>query len=284
MLFYCIVSRKIKGKLAPKLFLGYILPFSNTFFIFKGIVMQTYHAYYLLRMATDFALQATVTAQSLRKNISGSTWSRWETLTKCAFLTLPFPRLACSATLLRTSSSSSRQYRSRLRLLRPVLRHRQGRRVKLHVGRWCPTCPSGPPKSYWKTTTRPLRFSGVLETSVTVRDAPVLCMEIAVLLAKDAIAPVPPAEMKQGFYSPYFIVPKKSSGLWPIWIWASWIGPFTSFRSGCWSRSASSVASNPRIGLQWLTWRTRTFMSRFFLNTGHSYGCIWGSDMAVAKQ
>ncbi len=51
---------------------------------------------------------------------------------------------------------------------------------------------------------------------MTVRDAPVLCVEIAVLQAKDVIAPVPPAEMKQGFYSSYFIVPKESGGLWPI--------------------------------------------------------------------
>ncbi len=36
------------------------------------------------------------------------------------------------------------------------------------------------------------------------------------LLAKDAIEPVPPAEMRQGFYSPYFIVPKKGGGLRPI--------------------------------------------------------------------
>ncbi|KAL0152957.1 hypothetical protein M9458_051735 [Cirrhinus mrigala] len=40
--------------------------------------------------------------------------------------------------------------------------------------------------------------------------------EIVVLLAKDANEPVPPAEMKSGFYSPYFIVPKKSGGLQPI--------------------------------------------------------------------
>ncbi len=33
---------------------------------------------------------------------------------------------------------------------------------------------------------------------------------------KDAIEPVPPAEMRQGFYSPYFIVPKKGGGLRPI--------------------------------------------------------------------
>ncbi len=48
------------------------------------------------------------------------------------------------------------------------------------------------------------------------KDAPVLRAEVAVLLAKDAIEPVPPAEMKSGFYSPYFIVPKKDGGLRPI--------------------------------------------------------------------
>ncbi len=44
---------------------------------------------------------------------------------------------------------------------------------------------------------------------MAVRNAPVLHEEIAVLLAKDAIEPVPPAEMRQGFYITYFIVPKK---------------------------------------------------------------------------
>ncbi len=63
---------------------------------------------------------------------------------------------------------------------------------------------------------RPPKFNGVLETSVAVRNTPVLREEIAVLLAKDAIEPVPPAEMRQGFYSLYFIVPKKGGGLWPI--------------------------------------------------------------------
>ncbi|KAL0160102.1 hypothetical protein M9458_043827, partial [Cirrhinus mrigala] len=37
-----------------------------------------------------------------------------------------------------------------------------------------------------------------------------------VLLLKDAIETVPSAEMKKGFYSPYFIVPKKGGGLRPI--------------------------------------------------------------------
>ncbi|KAI2651906.1 ORF V: Enzymatic polyprotein [Labeo rohita] len=64
---------------------------------------------------------------------------------------------------------------------------------------------------------RPPRYRGVLSTFVhSDTHAAVLRAEVAVLLAKDAIKPVPPAEMKSGFYSPYFIVPKKSGGLRPI--------------------------------------------------------------------
>lgn len=51
---------------------------------------------------------------------------------------------------------------------------------------------------------------------MAARDAPVLCEETAVLLAKDASEPVPPVEMQLWFYSPYFIVPKKGDGLRPI--------------------------------------------------------------------
>ncbi len=42
---------------------------------------------------------------------------------------------------------------------------------------------------------------------------PCLVRGITVLLAKDVMVPVPPADMKAGFFSPYFIVPKKSGGL-----------------------------------------------------------------------
>ncbi len=63
---------------------------------------------------------------------------------------------------------------------------------------------------------RPPKFRDIRFTSVLSKDAPVLHAEVAVLLAKDAIEPVPPAEMKSGFYSPYFIVPKKDGGLRPI--------------------------------------------------------------------
>ncbi len=63
---------------------------------------------------------------------------------------------------------------------------------------------------------RPPKFRGIWFTSVKAADAPVLRAEIAVLLAKDAIEPVPPADMRSGLFSPYFIVPKKGGGLRPI--------------------------------------------------------------------
>ena len=61
----------------------------------------------------------------------------------------------------------------------------------------------------------PPRFSGVRFTMVG-GNAPVMRAEVVTLLAKGAIEIVPPAEMKSGFYSPYFIAPKKSGGLRPI--------------------------------------------------------------------
>ncbi len=63
---------------------------------------------------------------------------------------------------------------------------------------------------------RPPKYRGIHFTAVKAADAPILRAEIAVLLAKDAIEPVPPADMRSGFYSPYFIVPKKGGGLRPI--------------------------------------------------------------------
>ncbi len=112
---------------------------------------------------------------------------------------------------------------------------------------------------------RPPKFRGVHFTSVKAVDTHVLRAEIAVLLVKDAIELVPPADMRSGFYSPYFIVPKKSGGLRPIldlWVLNRSLHklPFN-------YRSFSS-ASVPEISLQRSTWRTHTFMSRFFLDTG----------------
>ncbi len=79
---------------------------------------------------------------------------------------------------------------------------------------------------------------------------PHLVRGITVLLAKDVMVPVPPADMKAGFFSPYFIVPKKAVGYDQSWVCASWTGPFISLLSRCSCRTASSDASVPKFGLQ----------------------------------
>ncbi len=60
-----------------------------------------------------------------------------------------------------------------------------------------------------------IQFARLPRDIVAARNTPVLREEIAVLMANNAIEPVPPAEIRQGFYSPYFIVPKKGGGLRP---------------------------------------------------------------------
>ncbi|KAL0165985.1 hypothetical protein M9458_037829, partial [Cirrhinus mrigala] len=63
---------------------------------------------------------------------------------------------------------------------------------------------------------RPPHFSGVVPTVVKSRDAHVLRSEVLILLEKGAIEVVHPAQSESGFYSHYFLVPKKDGGLRPI--------------------------------------------------------------------
>ncbi len=63
---------------------------------------------------------------------------------------------------------------------------------------------------------RPPRFSGVVSTSVQGDNARVLRSELMTLLEKGAIEMVSPALSESGFYSRYFLVPKKDGGLRPI--------------------------------------------------------------------
>lgn len=64
--------------------------------------------------------------------------------------------------------------------------------------------------------TRPPRFRGVLPTVVGPEQALVLEQEVKTLLLKGAIERVPPPSRELGYYSRYFIVPKKDGGLRPI--------------------------------------------------------------------
>ncbi len=62
----------------------------------------------------------------------------------------------------------------------------------------------------------PPRFNGVNPTLLGPEQALVMEREVDTLLRKGAIEMVPPHERESGFYSRYFIVPKKDEGLRPI--------------------------------------------------------------------
>ncbi len=63
---------------------------------------------------------------------------------------------------------------------------------------------------------RPPRFMGVLSTEVAPQQVLAMEQEIKALLEKEAIEYVPHSNRETGFYSRYFIVPKKDGGLRPI--------------------------------------------------------------------
>ncbi len=63
---------------------------------------------------------------------------------------------------------------------------------------------------------RPPRFNGVVQSLTSPRNAQALRQEIGCLLEKGAVERVPPNELESGFYSRYFVVPKRDGGLRPI--------------------------------------------------------------------
>ena len=66
-------------------------------------------------------------------------------------------------------------------------------------------------------TSVPPRFNGIVETTLSSKDQQLsLLAEPQRLLAKNLISTVPKGEEMQGFYSRYFLVPKKTGGLRPI--------------------------------------------------------------------
>ena len=63
---------------------------------------------------------------------------------------------------------------------------------------------------------KPPPFNGIVPSVATGESALVLESEIATLLAKGAIRKVPEADSQCGFYSRYFVIPKRGGGLRPI--------------------------------------------------------------------
>ncbi len=62
----------------------------------------------------------------------------------------------------------------------------------------------------------PPTFKGIFFMLVSPKQALILEQEVISLLRKEAIEVVPPLDRESGFYSRYFIVPKKDGGLRPI--------------------------------------------------------------------
>src|SRR4029434_6744162 len=62
----------------------------------------------------------------------------------------------------------------------------------------------------------PPPFSGVIQSVVQRKQSHFLREEIISLLRKEAISRVPPEEEKAGFYSRYFLVPKRDGNYRPI--------------------------------------------------------------------
>ncbi|XP_073689325.1 uncharacterized protein [Garra rufa] len=77
--------------------------------------LQVYQAQALKELHEGGPDQGVLEELPRRSNTCGSLWLRWQTPTRLAFLTLPSPRVASSATLSRTLPSSSQQSRSRRR-------------------------------------------------------------------------------------------------------------------------------------------------------------------------
>ncbi len=62
----------------------------------------------------------------------------------------------------------------------------------------------------------PPLFNGVVQSLTLPRNAQVLRQEVCFLLKKGAVERVPPSELETGFYSRYFVVPKRDWGIRPI--------------------------------------------------------------------
>ena len=59
-------------------------------------------------------------------------------------------------------------------------------------------------------------YTGVKQTNVTAQNLDILLQEVNALLEKGAIEPVPQNDIQKGFYSTFFLVPKKSGDLRPV--------------------------------------------------------------------
>ncbi len=105
---------------------------------------------------------------------------------------------------------------------------------------------------------------------------PHLVRGITVLLAKDVMVPVPPADMKAGFFfQPLLHCAQESGGLRPILGLRILNGAFHKPPFKMLMQNCVFGCIRPQVRSAALTWKTRTSMCRSFRTTGHS--CGWRS-------
>ncbi len=117
-------------------------------------------------------------------------------------------------TLLKREQKSFSANHKRPALMQPVC---TAISIPCHVGRglaghpWCVNMGSdySETRLYTPIRSKTTRFRGVLATTVRSENAQVLRAELMNLLEKGAIEIVPLAQSESGFYSRYFLVPKK---------------------------------------------------------------------------
>ncbi len=125
------------------------------------------------------------------------------------------------------------------------------------------------PVTLFSLEKNPPRFDGIHLTVVnSASKASVLQQELSSLLQKEAIEEVPQSEVERGFFSRYFLVPKRDGGLRPILD----LRHLNLSSSRCWRWEPSCLRSRRETGLSPSTWRMRIFTSRSFTDTGDSFG------------
>ncbi len=97
---------------------------------------------------------------------------------------------------------------------KPLCQFMSARKVILGISRWLLSVVE------WGYTLqfrrRPPRFNGVVQSLTLPRNAQALRQEIGCLLEKGAVERVSPCKLESGFYSRYFVVPKRDGELRPI--------------------------------------------------------------------
>ncbi|XP_073720453.1 uncharacterized protein [Misgurnus anguillicaudatus] len=124
------------------------------------------------------------------------------------------PRLNPASLVQGTGKSLSSTQKASLERLVPLIENLAAWKLLPNVSQWVLQIIE---KGYKiQFCNQPPQFNGVLSTIVGAGQTLTMEQEVETLLCKEAIECVPPHNRESGYYSRYFIVPKKDGGLRPI--------------------------------------------------------------------